>query len=126
MFVRGRFSAPGWYHAGRESFRLVDRRSAFRLVLYFFAIFNILIISVPSLVALGPLVGGSQVWRNELTVANTDVPGGAVAFIRISVTVAHAGREGDRSRYAFSQVTSIASFLAFMLSRLRPPSLRGR
>ena len=57
MFVRGWFSAPGWYHAGRESFKLVNRWSVFRLVLCFFAVFNILIISILASLLLALLLG---------------------------------------------------------------------
>lgn len=54
------------------------------------------------------------------------LPGGAAWLMIRSVIVAHTGREGVKFRYDFSQTISMASFLAWMFNRLRPPSLGGR
>ena len=48
--------------------------------------------------ALLPLVAGSHDCRNVFILAPWIVVGGAAASMRISVTVAHAGRVGERFR----------------------------
>ena len=81
--------------------------------------------SFPSRVSLGPLEGVSHVCRKVFTMAITEVPGGVDVFIKMSVITAQDGMRGW-SRYAFTHIISIASFLEFMSSRFRPPSSSGR
>ena len=98
---------------------------AARFVLCFLATFNILVMSLFNRAKRGPLVGGSQDCRKVLMRVRGEVPGGAVALMMRSMTLAHEGRMGEKFRYAFSHMISIASFRALMSSRLRPPSSIG-
>ena len=103
----------------------VDKQIAARFVLYFFAVLSILMLSSPSRVVWGPLVGGVQDCVKVFILAIAKVPGGVAAFINRSVTITHAGCEGVRFRYALSHIISMASFQALMSNRFRPPSLSG-
>ncbi len=60
------------------------------------------------------------------TCAMCDVPGGATLLRIRSMIVAHIGCVGVKLRYNFSHIMSIASFLALMFNRLKPPSFMGR
>lgn len=60
MLVRGRGLALMWYHAGSRALILGAIRSASRLVLYFLAVFIILMMLLVRYAVLGPQVGGSQ------------------------------------------------------------------
>src|SRR6266404_5388611 len=102
--VSGIVSASGWYQAGGISCTWGDSLMAARLVLYFLATRSILMMSSPSSFVRLPLIGGSQDCMNVLILARADVCGGAALLIRVSVTIAHMGREGVRFRYSFSQV----------------------
>src|SRR5258707_9688759 len=63
--------------------------------------------------------------RKAFILASCEVPGGAALLMIRSVMVAQAGCKGEKSRYDLSQIISMASFLAWMLSRFSPPLLRG-
>ena len=52
-------------------------------------------------------------------------PSGADASIIRSVIVAHSGLFGEKSRYIFNHIMSIASFLISRSSRSSPPSIMG-
>ena len=89
IFVIGRASVYGWYQAGREAFTPGESLIAARFVLYFLAVRSIL--TIPSFrdSILGPREGGCHDCKKAFVTATADVPGGAVTFIRMSVTIAH-------------------------------------
>jgi hypothetical protein len=74
---------------------------------------------------LAPWVGASHDCRKMFRRARCEVPGGAALLIIKSVSMVQVGCERVRFRYDFSHMISMASFLAWMFSRFRPPSLRG-
>lgn len=123
--VIGRCFARGWYHAGSWVRSCGDMRIAARFTLYFRAVFNILIMLLFSVSSLTPRVGASHDCRKEFIRAKRDIPGGAALLMIKSVIVAHVCRLGLKSRYVFSHVISIASFLDCMFRRSSPPSLVG-
>ena len=123
--VIGRCFARGWYHAGSWVRSCGDMRIAAKFTLYFLAVFNILIILVLSMSSLVPRVGASHDCRKEFIRAKREIPGGAALLMIKSVIVAHECRVGLKSRYAFSHMISIASFLVRMFRRSSPPSLVG-
>ena len=88
----------GWYHAGRVACTPGESLIAARLVLYFFATFSILLMPSFSVTSLGPFVGGSHDCRKVFAIAIAEVPGGAIAFISISETIAHVCLVGVRFR----------------------------
>ena len=102
-----------WYQAGSWAHMSSCRRIAVRLV------------SSLRCSARCPLVAGSYVCRKVFILASWGIVVGAAASMRISVMIAQGGRAWVRSRYVFSHIKSIASFLAFMSRRLRPPSSMG-
>ena len=59
------------------------------------------------------------------TFAIVEVPGGAATLMRRLVTIAQAGHDGERLRYFFSHMISIAPLQALMSRTLRPPSSIG-
>ena len=123
--VSGRGAAARWYQVGRVARTLGYSLIAARLVLYFFAVHNICLIPSFSVSSLGPLEGGFHDCRKVFVVTMAEVPGGAVALMSMSLTIAHVGLEGIRLRWSLSQTSSIASFLVLMSSRFSPPSFRG-
>lgn len=76
--------------------------------------------------SLAPRFGTFHDCRKVFIRARCEVPGGAALSIMRSVIVAQRGREGVKLRYSFNHMISIASFLEWMFSRLRPPWLVGR
>ena len=97
-FVIGRLFEARWYHAGSCERNSIDSRMAARLVLYFFPVLSILIMSLLSSLERGPLSVASQVWRKGFFRARATVPGRAVAAIIKSVTTAQGGRDGEKFR----------------------------
>lgn len=81
-FVRGWGAAAGWNHAGRVARTPGESLIAARFALYFFAMFNILLMSLFRFIARGLLVGGFHDWRKVFISATADIPGGADVFIR--------------------------------------------
>jgi hypothetical protein len=49
--------------------------------------------------------------------------GEATALIMMSVTATHSRQDGEKFRYNFSHIRSIASFLVLILNRFMPSSL---
>src|SRR5260221_6146867 len=121
LFI-GRCSAVGWYQAGSWARTCGFSLIADRFTLYFLAIFSILLTSSLSLFSLGPLVGTFHTWRKGFPLASLTEWGGAAVCIMWSVIVAQGCRDGVKLRYAFSHMSSIASFLDSMSNRLRPLS----
>lgn len=60
-----------------------------------------------------------------LSLPRGDIFGGAAVLMSRLVTTAHVGCIGEKLRYDFSHMISMASFHVLMFSRLSPPSLRG-
>jgi len=75
---------------------------------------------------LWPLSGAVQVCMNGFTLAFLIDWGGAAASMMWSVTVAHFCQDGEKFRYVFNQMISIASFLDLMSRTFRPPLWIGR
>ena len=123
--VIGQGLEKGWYHAGSFILMLGERHIAARLVPYFFATLSILMLQSPIMCVCGPFVGGVQDCVNMFTLAITEVPGGAAAFMMRSVTIAQARWDGVRSRYDFSHINSMASLRALISNMFRPPSSIG-
>jgi hypothetical protein len=98
IVVRGFVSAHGWYHAGSWVRRFGDMRMGARLVLCFLATLSILAMLLLRRVKRGPFVGGFHDCKKVLKRAKFDVSGGAAALMMRSVTLAHVGRVGERSK----------------------------
>ena len=69
---------------------------------------------------------GLQVWIKVFILAWGSVCFGAATSMITSISFAQVGLFRGDSRYAFSHIISMASFLAFMSSRFSPPSSVGR
>lgn len=124
LFI-GAVSVAGWYHAGSCALSVAVMRIVARFALYFLVTFSILIVSLFSFCALGPLVGTFQHCRKGFFLRSLIVVGGAIVLMMRSVIVAHVGRVCVKLRYVFSHIMSIASFLVLMLRRFSPPSSSG-
>ena len=98
---------------------------AVRFVLHFLAVLSILLTLLFSLSPLGPLSENFQVCRSGLILASSTSSSGSVARIMWSVIITHCWCAGVKFRYAFSHISSIASFLAWMFRIFRPPSFMG-
>lgn len=117
--------APGWSHAGSWSLRRSDSFSGAKFTLCFLIAFNRFVIIFGTRLALVPRVGGAQEVKRLLMGGKSFMLSGFRLFTMASVTKAQAGLELDKSMNALIQVTSIASFLAFIFSMPRPPSAIG-
>ena len=125
QLLMGQGSAVGWYQAGSCARSSSVMQIAARFMSYFLATFSILLILLFSVVDLVPRTGVFQHCRKGFVLSSLIVEGGATALMMISVMAAHAGRVGEKFRYNFSQMRSIALFLALRLSRPIPPSSIG-
>ena len=70
--------------------------------------------------SLFPLVGMFHLCRNGLSLASLIVVVGAVVSSIRSVILAQVGFFGEKSRYIFSHIISMASFLAWISSSTVP------
>ena len=115
--------APMWNHAGSWTFSCLERRRGAKVSFVSLAVLMIDRTQYGRVLARGPLDGGDQEVRG-----NAGGFGGMFGwreFIIASVMKAHLGLSGDRSRYDFSLMMSIALFLVFIFSSCIPPSSLG-
>ena len=109
---RGRFSVATWYQAGSCARMYEVILIMVSLVLYFFAILSILLTSLFSLSAFGPLSENFHVCRSGSFLASSTSLSGSMVRIMWLVIIAHCWRDRVKFRYTFSHINSIASFLA--------------
>src|SRR5260221_8223270 len=114
-----------WYHAGSSLRCWMLSFIAARFVLCSFATLSILLISSFRYFMRGPLVGVFQHCRKGFFLACVIVFVGAAVSIIRSVTATHGWHLGEKSRYIFNHIRSIASFLAPMSRIFRPPISLG-
>lgn len=81
---------------------------AAKLTWYMRAAFNILRVSSSNFAARSPLCGGSQDCRKQFIWTWVFGPGGMVASTIRSVNFAQAGWDGEKFRWSFSHVISMA------------------
>lgn len=85
---------------------------AVSLVLYFFAVLSILLTSLFSLSAFGPLSKNFHVCRSGSFLVSSTSSSSSMVRIMWLVIIAHCWYDGVKFRYAFSHINSIALFLA--------------
>ena len=73
-------------------------RMGARHVWYFLAVLSILVMLLLKREKRGPFIGGFHDCKKVLKRAKFDVSGGAAALMMRSVTLAHVGHEGEKSK----------------------------
>ena len=97
-FVIGCGFAAMWYHAGSRDLSCGVSLIAARFASYFWAAVTILTMSLFRFSACLPLMGMFHVCRKGFPRAWSHMEVGAVVSIIRSVTIAHAGRVGEKSK----------------------------
>ena len=110
-----------WYHLRSLAQRFGVRRMTARFMLYFLAVFIILKALLLMRSSLFSLVGMFNLCRNGLSPASLIVVVGTVVSSIRSVILAQIGLFGEKSRYVFSHIILMASFLAWISNIFRPP-----
>ena len=117
-FVIGLELDAMWYQAGSCALSSMDMQMAARLVWYILAVWSIQVMLLFSHLAQVSCLAASHVWRKGFFLARFIVTGRAVADNIRSVMVAYSGCEGEKFRYDFNHMISMASLCAFKSRRL--------